>query len=73
MCQLWGPWMDKRSCRLRFWVETKEKPKDKGIPGQKGSEFIRVPWIEKTRKLFLTAWERREREGRRKEGEGRRE
>lgn len=65
--------MDKRSCRLRFWEETKKETKDKGIPRQKGSEFIRVPWIEKARKLFLTAWERREREGRGKEGEGRRE
>lgn len=25
MCQLWGPWMDKRSWRLRFWVETKKE------------------------------------------------
>lgn len=53
--------MDERSYRLRFRVETKKQTKDKGgIPGQKGSEFIRVPWIEKARKLFLTAREKRE-------------
>lgn len=42
-----------RFCRVGAWV--------RGIPGQTGAEFIRVPWIEEAKKLVFTFRGKRER------------
>lgn len=59
--------MDERFCGFR--VETNKETKDKDLPRAE-SISIRVPGIEKARKLFFTARVKRERDRRRKGGLG---